>query len=123
MVRLPRVKKPAVPAASFLGNFPRDGIACSEWVVEEHDEESLVQSNETLRNRLGYRGIAWSLFSEVMPNWDVWSGWRLPESSNDEDWRQWSGDTTWVDRGIEVGDLLLPGLSEDETASLYTDAA
>jgi len=122
LARLPRVKPPAAPAARFLGNFLRDGVACSEWIVEAHDEEGLVQSSETLRNRLGYRGAAWSLFSEIMTDWDVWSGWRRPASPT-ASWVAWSGDQTWADRGAAVDDGRLPGPSAGELAVLRSDAA
>jgi hypothetical protein len=122
LARLPRVKPPAAPAARFLGNFLRDGVACSEWIVEAHDEEGLVQSSETLRNRLGYRGAAWSLFSEVMTDWDVWSGWRRLASPT-ASWVAWSGDRTWADRGAAVDDGRLPGPSAGELAVLRSDAA
>ncbi|MBK8256403.1 MAG: hypothetical protein IPK82_27510 [Polyangiaceae bacterium] len=122
LVRLPRVKPPAPPAARFLGSFLRDEIPCSEWIIEAHDEEALVQSNETLRNRLGYRGVAWSLFSEVMPNWDVWSGWRRPDAPTAA-WLKWTGNQTWTDRPAQVDDGGPPGPSATETALLRADAA
>lgn len=81
LIRLPRVEHPRVPTVEFLGNKLRDDIQCTEWLIREHEEEALVQSNETLRNRLGYRSLAWSLHSEVKNGWRQWSGW-----SGSDDW-------------------------------------
>lgn len=76
VVRLPRVKPPAEPAMLFLGNPLRPGAPpMAEWLVEEHEEESMVQANETLRNRLGYRGLAWTLHAEASASWLRWAGW------------------------------------------------
>jgi hypothetical protein len=109
LVRLPRVKPPAPPVASFLGNFDRGGIPCSEWLLEAPDEEAMVQSNETLRNRLGYRGVAWSLFAEAIPSWELWSGWR--------------GETTWAIRSATPDDGGVPGFSETEKSLMTADAS
>lgn len=76
VVRLPRVKPPAVPAMVFLGNPRREGEPpMAEWLLEEHEEDAMVQANETLRNRLGYRGLAWTLHAEIDARWLRWSGW------------------------------------------------
>ncbi|MEP3390103.1 MAG: hypothetical protein ABJO02_18060, partial [Reichenbachiella sp.] len=99
LVRLPRVENPRVPTVEFLGNKLRNGIQCTEWLVREHEEEAMVQSNETLRNRLGYRGLAWSLYSEVKAGWRQWSGW--------------NGDDNWFTHTFEGGDEKL-AISEEE---------
>lgn len=109
LVRLPRVQPPKPPSIQFLGNFDRGGVFCSEWLIHEHEEEQLVQSNETYRNRLGYRGLAWSLFCNVKPGWREHSGWEEERS--------------WNMRPIEPEDDLLPGLSQDETEIMNADAA
>ncbi|GEM_PF-3817445 len=108
-VRLPRVKPPRIPTVQFLGNFDRGDILCSEWLMREHEEEALVQSNETYRNRLGYRGLAWSLFCAVKEGWRQRSGW--------------DGSETWDQRSSTPDDTFLPGLSEAERQQLNTDAA
>ncbi|HEY0988059.1 MAG TPA: hypothetical protein VGD80_13440, partial [Kofleriaceae bacterium] len=107
-IRLSRREPPHVPVARFLGHVVRGGLPCSEWLVEEHQEEALVQSNETLRNRLGYRGVAWSLLTEVVPSWERWSGW---------------GGDGWSTRGPSPDDGGVPGLSSDEQVALAADAA
>jgi hypothetical protein len=76
LVRLPRVKPPAQPIVLFLGSFSRaDAPPSAQWIIEEHEEEAMVQSNETLRNRLGFRGVAWMLHAEPNAAWLRWSGW------------------------------------------------
>jgi hypothetical protein len=76
LVRLPRVKPPAEPAMIFLGNPRREGAPpLAEWLIEEHEEDAMVQANETLRNRLGFRGLAWTLHAEADPSWLRWAGW------------------------------------------------
>lgn len=76
VVRLPRVKPPAVPAMVFLGNPRRAGEPpMAEWFLEEHEEDAMVQANETLRNRLGFRGLAWTLHAEIDASWLRWAGW------------------------------------------------
>ncbi|NOQ27977.1 MAG: hypothetical protein GQ564_21650 [Bacteroidales bacterium] len=81
LIRLPRIDVPKVPTIEFVGNSVREEIECSEWLLREHEEEAMVQSNETMRNRLGYRGMAWSLYAEVNKKWREWSGW-----DTDENW-------------------------------------
>lgn len=109
MVRFPRVVHPKPPVVQFIGNFDREGIIHSEWLLREHDEEALVQANETLRNRLGYRGMAWSLFVEAISTWHAWSGWK--------------GENTWENRPEQVTDGGVPGFSPVEKARLNADAA
>ncbi|MDH5652985.1 MAG: hypothetical protein OEZ39_14105 [Gammaproteobacteria bacterium] len=107
-VRFARIKEPAPPIIQFLGVKQRNGIPFAEWLIEEHDEELLTQSNETLRNRLGYRGIAWSLFTERNFDWERWSGWE-----ND----------AWKARSLTPDDGGLAGLNAEEKALLAKDAA
>ncbi|MEO9966448.1 MAG: hypothetical protein ABJF11_11700 [Reichenbachiella sp.] len=107
LVRLPRVEVPRVPVIEFLGNKLREGIQCTEWLVREHEEEAMVQSNETLRNRLGYRGLAWSLYSEVKAGWRQWSGW--------------NGDDNWFTHEFEGEDQKL-AINEQEKQILAADA-
>lgn len=74
-VRLPRVKPPRPPVPVFLGNAWRGDVLCLEWLLQEHEEEAMVQSNETLRNMLGYKGFAWKLLVEVRPGFREASAW------------------------------------------------
>ncbi|WP_422362269.1 hypothetical protein [Reichenbachiella sp.] len=75
LVRFPRVKLPRPPAIQFLGNRLRGSSLFSEWLIPEHEEETKVRNNETARNQLGYRSVAWSLFAEVKPGLMPGSGW------------------------------------------------
>lgn len=97
VVRLPRVKPPAAPAVRFLGHALRgQDVPLSEWLIEEHEEEAMVQANETLRNRLGFRGLAFALHAELDERWLTWSGWQgegppLPQPEAE----QLAADATW----------------------------
>ncbi len=107
LVRLPRVENPRVPTIEFQGNHLRDDIPCTEWLIREHEEEAMVQSNETLRNRLGYRSLAWSLFAEVNKGWRQWSGW--------------DGADHWLNHEFTEEEGVAP-LTEEEITALKADA-
>lgn len=107
LIRLPRLEKPRSPAIEYLGNHTRNKIQSSEWLIREHEEEAMVQSNETLRNRLGFRSTAWSLQTVVKSGWSKWSGWE--------------GDVNWLNQDFS-NDPTVDALSNKELNQLTSDA-
>ena len=108
-IRLPRVKPLESPVVIYLGNHWRDDVLCSEWLLPVHEEEIRVQANETMRNRLGFRSLAWTLYCDLKTG--------LAESSG------WEGEVTWWNRSVIPADGGDPGLSDEEKALLASDAS
>lgn len=107
-VRFPRVKPPRPPVTRFLGNFWRGKVLCAEWILEEHEEEAMVQSNESLRNTLGYKGFAWKLLIETKEGFREGSSWNAK---------------AWYTRSTQPDDKGISGLSEDEKNILSREAS